>query len=62
MTDIIDIGTELSRNLAKALFPNKSNRRTLSQMTADFLGTDVPTAHVVMGAVLLGALSLRKSD
>lgn len=48
-----DVFTNISRNLAKEMFPNTSNGRTLSRMMADNLNTNTQTIH---GLMILGGL------
>lgn len=50
---------DLSREIANTIFPNTSQGRSLSRMTADYYGTNVETVHavglmiIVVGAILI---------
>jgi len=48
--------TEISRNLARELFPNTNKGRTISKMTADAFNTDIKTVHVVGIGIITGIL------
>lgn len=51
---------EISRNLARELFPNTSRERTLSQMAADGLGTNTQTIHIGLG--ILGVFLVKSKQ
>ena len=48
-----EVFINISRNLAREMFPNTSNGRTLSRMMADTLNTNIQTIH---GLMILGGL------
>ena len=50
-----NIFDKVSRSLAGKLYPSTSRGRTLSKMTADRLGTNTTTVHLV-GAIAIVAI------
>lgn len=55
-----DIFTQISRNLARDFFPDTYRGRTLSEMTADFFGTNTNVVHVVGFGIFLGMIASSK--
>ncbi|KHO55098.1 MAG: hypothetical protein QT10_C0007G0084 [archaeon GW2011_AR19] len=53
-----EVFINISRNLAREMFPNTSKGRTLSRMMADTLNTNTQTIH---GLMILGGLILISS-
>ena len=50
------ISGEFSRDLARRLFRDTHNGRTLSKMTADNLGTDTKTVHFWGAVIIIGTI------
>lgn len=53
----IGIFEEISRNLAREVFPETGRGRTLSKMTADAFNTNTGTVHTV-GLIALATLGI----